>query len=371
MAKGLEDTTFYVQNPLISLNEVGGDCAGPDSLLGIENFHRHNARRLHEHPHTMNASSTHDTKRGEDVRARIDVLSEVPDEWERWLKECRQLNPSESSPDANEQVLIYQTLLGVWPISRSRLHMYLIKALREAKTQTNWLRPDEQHEKQVLDFVDGVFGNERSGQFLKRFLKFQKKIAFFGAMNSLSQTLLKIASPGVPDLYQGTELWDSSLADPDNRRPVDFEFRIGKLAWLKDNDRPSELLRYWADGSIKMFLIWKALRFRRDHIDLFQRGDYIPIEVSGSQSKSIIAFARRNGEQWAVAVVPRLCSRVTRPGKPPIGAAVWGDTCLFLPSGCPMELHDIFTGKPVNSPALSTIFSDFPFSLLSSETKAA
>jgi (1->4)-alpha-D-glucan 1-alpha-D-glucosylmutase len=242
----------------------------------------------------------------------------------------------------------------------------LIKALREAKTHTNWLRPNEQYERQVLEFVDRITDPERSERFLKQFLAFQKKVAYFGAINSLSQTLLKIASPGIPDFYRGVELWDLNLADPDNRRPVDFEVRMKTLAQLHDS-KPKELLRHWQDGRIKLFLIWKALNFRRQNVDLFLSGDYIPIASRGAHAANVIAFARRKGRQLAIVVVPRLSSQITRSGRPPRGDASWSDTSLIFPEYCPGELYDIFTGKLVSSRAVSMIFSDFPFSLLHTE----
>jgi (1->4)-alpha-D-glucan 1-alpha-D-glucosylmutase len=364
MAKGLEDTTFYVHNPLLSVNEVGSDCKGTETLLGIEAFHRHSIERLERQPFTMNASSTHDTKRGEDTRARIDVLSEIPEEWERSLKQWSEWNSSDSAPDRNEQIFIYQTLMGAWPVSRNRLKTYLIKALREAKTHTNWLRPDERYEESVVNFVDRLLDPERSSKFLASFRAFHKRIAYFGAINSFSQTLLKITAPGTPDFYQGTELWDFSLADPDNRHPVDFEIRKAWLEWLKSHDNPKELMANWRDGRIKMFLIWKSLNFRRRQIDLFLHGDYIPIETTGRHATNVIAFARRNDNRWAIIVVPRLSSQITRSGSPPVGEAVWADTRLTLPPECPTDFHDIFTGNRVTSPFLSMILSDLPFSLI-------
>jgi (1->4)-alpha-D-glucan 1-alpha-D-glucosylmutase len=228
MAKGLEDTTFYIHNPLTSVNEVGGDCNGPAVYLGVEEFHRRNLARHASCPHAMNATSTHDTKRSEDVRARINVLSELPDEWSRYLRRWHRMNARLGGPAQNEEILIYQSLLGAWPIEADRFKQYVTKALREGKTHTSWTDMNEDYESRVLSFVDSLYANE---EFLNDFSRLQKKVAYFGAFNSLAQLVLKIIAPGVPDFYQGTEIWDLSLADPDNRRPVDF---AGRRETMKD-----------------------------------------------------------------------------------------------------------------------------------------
>jgi len=367
MAKGLEDTAFYRYNALVSTNEVGRPASGPEAFLGVDEFHRRNIERQHTYPYTMNASSTHDTKRSEDVRARIDVLSELPDEWESRLKRWSRWNPSDSAPDANEQVLIYQTLLGAWPISRERLQGYLIKALREAKAHTSWMQNDGVYEQEVLSFVDRLMDPDQSRSFLKNFFRFHKKISFFGAMNSLSRLLLKLTSPGVPDIYQGTELWDFSLTDPDNRRPVDYENRVHALEWIEKHGRPKELLRWWQDGRIKMFVLWKSLTFRREHAEVFMEGEYLPIEVSGRRAENVIAFARHLGDKWILVVVPRLMSQLTKAGTPALGR-VWADTVLQLPPQAPHQWRNVFTGKAVSTSKLAHIFSELPFALLERAT---
>jgi (1->4)-alpha-D-glucan 1-alpha-D-glucosylmutase len=364
MAKGLEDTTFYFHNPLISLNEVGSDCGATDARFSVPDFHRRSLERLQHQPHGLNATETHDTKRAEDARARINVLSELREEWADCIERWGRWNPSTAAPDANEQVFIYQTLIGAWPVSRSRLHIYLIKALREAKTHTNWLCPDERYEQSVLSFVDRILSADRRKRFLRDFLHFQNKTAFFGAINSLSQTLLKITSPGVPDFYQGSELWDFSLADPDNRRLVDYQIRMAWLDWLKTRAKPEDLLSNWSDGRIKMFLIWKALNFRRAHIDLFHSGDYIPLQAHGPYADNIIAFARRKQDDWVVVVVPRLSSQLTRAGMFPLGESVWSDTVVDLPEDGPRQFQNVFTGAHVDRPAAAEIFANLPFALL-------
>jgi (1->4)-alpha-D-glucan 1-alpha-D-glucosylmutase len=346
MAKGLEDTAFYVQNALISVNEVGGDCHGPGSYLGIEEFHRRNLMRRDHWPYSMNTSSTHDTKRSEDVRARINVLSELPEEWALNLRRWSRMNPSDTAPDASEQVLIYQSLLGVWPISPQRLKQFITKALREAKIHTSWTRVDETYERRVMAFLDRIL---ESPAFLRSFSRFQKKIAHFGARSSLSQLLLKITSPGVPDFDQGTEAWDLSLADPDNRRPVDFPANIAVLEQLKKRSRPSELLKTWADGRIKMYMTWKALSFRREHQNLFLHGEYIPLKTYGSHQEHIIAFARRLEKDWAIVAVPRLLAK--------LGRNAWDDTGIEFPPEAPRDWVNVFTEEMPN-------LNSFPYLLL-------
>jgi (1->4)-alpha-D-glucan 1-alpha-D-glucosylmutase len=366
MAKGLEDTAFYVFNPLISINDVGGDAVDPSVYFGVDAFHRRNQERQARQPATMNATSTHDTKRSEDVRARINVLSEMPERWQSCLARWSRWNRSDGAPDRNEQIFIYQTLLGAWPITRARFQGYLIKALREAKTNTSWLHPDERHEAMVLQFVDRILDPDVSRRFLKDFLKLYESVAFFGTLNSLSQVVLKVASPGVPDFYQGLELWDYSAADPDNRRPVDFELRMEMLKRLPEQPKPAELLREWRDGRVKMYTTQKALGFRREHQRLFIHGEYIPLEVTGTHAENVIAFGRRLADEWLIAAVPRLCSRLTRVGKPPLGRRVWADTSLVLPADCPRVFQDVLTGRRIKHPGrIAAIFSELPFAILS------
>jgi (1->4)-alpha-D-glucan 1-alpha-D-glucosylmutase len=355
MAKGLEDTTFYVYNPLVSVNEVGGDCNDPDVYFGVEQFHRRNVARHSWTPHTMNTTSTHDTKRSEDVRARINVLSELPDEWADALRRWMQMNPSETAPDANEQILIYQTMLGAWPIEVDRLKQYVTKALREAKTNTCWIDIDEDYERRVFSFVEQLYGNN---QFIDDFSRFQEKVAYFGALSALSQVVLKIASPGVPDVYRGTEVWDLSLADPDNRRPVDFASRKEMLEKLQHGVELKNLMENWSDGRLKMYVTWKLLNFRRDHPDLFQKGEYIPLHVSGKRANHVVAFARRLHDQWCLAAVPRLYAL--------LGEAGWGDTVIDTPPGAPATWQHVLTGDAVPSPLRAAeIFRYFPLATLS------
>jgi (1->4)-alpha-D-glucan 1-alpha-D-glucosylmutase len=296
----------------------------------------------------MNASSTHDTKRSEDVRARINVLSEMPAEWSRRLRRWARLNPSETAPDRNEQTLIYQSMLGAWPIEPDRLKQYVTKALREGKTHSSWIDVNEEYESAVLSFVDSLYANE---EFLKDFTRFQKKIAYSGALSSLSQLVLKITSPGVPDFYRGTDMWDFSLADPDNRRPVDFASRMQTLSELQKRVRPKELLKNWSDGRLKMYVTWKLLHFRRDHPGLFREGEYIPLRVTGTKANHVIAFARHLHDEWCIVAVPRLCASLKD----------WQDTQIELPPDVPSRWTNVLTNEDMPAPFFaSRLFSTLP-----------
>jgi (1->4)-alpha-D-glucan 1-alpha-D-glucosylmutase len=399
MAKGLEDTALYRYNRLISLNEVGSGPGGIDASASVERFHQHNRRTVHQWPHTMNATSTHDTKRSEDVRARLNVLSELPAAWARCLRRWARMNEGKKTlvngrlvPDPNEEGLFYQTLLGAWPLQaeempefRQRVQAYVIKAAREAKVHTSWLHPYEAYENALLSFVEACLDVSSPNQFLADFLPFQGRMAYYGALNSLAQVLLKITSPGVPDLYQGTELWDLSLVDPDNRRPVDFSKRTELLGELKrfEVEDPVRLVRAlldrWTDGRIKMYLISTALNFRRTHARLFQVGDYLPLFASGQTAEHVAAFARRSGGDWALVVVPRLVARLTAPGRPPLGRRVWKDGVLNLPPGAPIRWVNVLTGESLRTfgePRSGTIhlcdvFRGFPVALLTGASKGS
>ncbi|MFA4902215.1 MAG: malto-oligosyltrehalose synthase [Desulfobaccales bacterium] len=360
MAKGWEDTVLYIYNPLISLNEVGG-CF---SAIPAEDFHQLNQQRQESCPFTMNATSTHDTKRSEDVRARLNVLAEIPEDWEEHLKRWGDLNRSKKvavngvlAPDQNQEVLLYQTMLGAWPLDpaevpafKERLQRYMIKAAREAMVHTRWISPQVEHEKALLAFVDHILDEAENREFLADFRNLQARLAYYGAMNSLSQVLLKIAAPGVPDFYQGTELWDFSLVDPDNRRPVDFDKRVRFLKDLKLQERKKgsalvcKLISRWADGRIKLYITYKALNFRKDNPDLFLQGDYSPLAAEGDREKNILALARRQENNWALAVAARFLTKIVQPGQPAIGREVWGESVLRLPPNAPVRWIDILTG---------------------------
>jgi (1->4)-alpha-D-glucan 1-alpha-D-glucosylmutase len=397
MAKGSEDTALYVYNRLLSLNEVGG---APDRFgASVEEFHDFNLRRLAHWPHAMNVTATHDADRGEYARARINVLSELPAEWEKNLRTWSRTNRAKKTklrgaeaPDRNDEYFLYQTLIGSYPLNQDqdgefleRLTAYLIKAVREAKVHTEWLKPDGAYEQAFVDFARQILAPAEGNRFMEEFLPFAKKIAYCGMFNSLSQTLLKIASPGVPDVYQGTELWDLSFVDPDNRRPVDYAKRRHLLEELKDGevkDRPGllrDLLSRWENGRIKLYLIHKLLDFRRAHRELFTDGEYIPLEATGESRQAVCAFARRKGQTWALAVVPRLVGHRVYHGTPPLGAEVWNSTALSLRDDMPGRWLDIISGErleasdtaPTKNLLLRGVFNNFPAALLYHEDALA
>jgi len=387
MAKGLEDTAFYVYNRLLSINEVGGD----PSRFGcsIEDFRAFQSSRQAVWPSTMNATATHDTKRGEDFRARLNVLSEVPAELDFQLKKWSEINLKKKKtlngklvPSKNEEYYIYQTLIGSFPFDiselddyKKRVKQHITKALREAKMNSNWLSPNQRYEEATGAFLIEILDSSRENPFLCDFLPFQKKIAFYGFLNSLSQTLIKIFSPGVPDFYQGTELWDLNLVDPDNRRPIDFDKRQKFLKKIQ-NMKPAkvqELLNNFEDGQVKIFEIYKALGARNRNKDVFQDGDYIPLKVKGALRHHIIAFCRKKQTRWAVIVAPRFLVNVAV-NQLPLGD-VWMDTFVCLPRDAPKNWKETFTGESVFAKKLANdeglwvaeLLRSFPVALLLSE----
>jgi len=361
MAKGLEDTVFYIYNRLAALNEVGGE---PQQFgIGLDAFHERNLDRQRNWPATLLATSTHDTKRSEDVRARMVAISEVPQLWRRSIQRWRLLNrkwkrtiDEAQAPDPNEEYLLYQTLLGTWPVNArgqaeqtasaeyvARIQEYMAKALNEAKLNTSWIRPNEDWLGAMRDFVAKTLEASAKNKFLPNFLPVLEEIARLGAINSLTQTLLKLTSAGVPDIYQGNEIWEFWLVDPDNRRPVDYRHRREMLGTI-GKANPEELLQTWPDGRIKMFLTQRVLQFRREHVDLFQRGNYLPIAANGTFAECCISFARQLNNEWIVVIAPRLSSRI---GFPPI-AERWKDTVVDLPENlAPENVREIFTGREV------------------------
>jgi len=382
MAKGLEDTAFYIYNRLAALNEVGGEPQQFGS--SVETFHERNLDRQRNWPTTLLATSTHDTKRAEDVRAGIVAISEIPELWRRSLQRWRMANRrwkrminDLEAPDANEEYLLYQTLLGTWPIRVdgepesaatqeyvARIQAYMGKALHEAKINTSWIQPNEEWDAAMHDFVAKILDCSGRNKFLQVFLPVAKEIARLEAINSLTQTLLKLTSPGVPDIYQGNEIWDYSLVDPDNRRPVDYQLRQRMLDGLATS-RPDDLMPTWPDGRIKMFLTQRVLRFRRDHPDLFERGEYLPIQASGTFAECCVSFARRFETKWIVVIATRLSSRI---GFPPIGE-LWKDTAIELVETLSLEnAHDLLTCHPVSQQQrqlrLAQLFSVLPFALI-------
>ena len=388
MAKGFEDTTLYIYNRLLSLNNVGGN---PNKFgISLVKFHDFNKKRASLRPHSMNATSTHDTKRGEDVRARINVLSEIPEEWESNLKKWNKINKKKKKiingfrvPDNNDEYFLYQTLVGTLPFNEDefptfveRIKRYIIKVVREAKVHTGWLKPDTDYEQAFISFVEEILKPSPQNPFLESFLPFQKKIAHYGIFNSLSQAIVKITSPGVPDFYQGTELWDLNLVDPDNRRPVDFERRIKLLKLIKDEEKEEsrlikKLVSNTEDGRIKLHTIYKALNLRGNHKELFGEGDYITLNVTGERKNNIVTFARRKGGLWALVIAPRLLTTLVNPGEFPLGN-VWGDTALEVPEGSPTVWHNVFTGNEIKGERLliSEILKHYPVGLLIGELHA-
>ena len=393
MAKGMEDTAFYVCNRLVSLNDVGGMPGRFGTTL--EAFYGQNLERLKTFPHAMLATATHDSKRGEDVRMRIDALSELPELWQQSLAKWKRLNrgklvllENQPVPDRNEQYLLYQTLIGSWPAEgtdaaglkgyRERIREYMVKAIREAKVNTSWISPNAAYEEAVTGFVDGILAETPGNGFLAEFLPVQRRIARCGLFSSLSQVLLKMVSPGVPDFYQGSELWDFTLVDPDNRRPVDYHSRMQALAALKVREAAigpqalfRELLASGADGRVKLYLIYRVLNFRRQRQELFDQGDYLPLEVQGEKSRHLCAFARRLQGRVVIAVAPRLVATLlVEPELAPLGERVWQTTQLLLPEGAGGRLRNIVNGAELDAVGrtvpLAELFAEAPVALLES-----
>ncbi len=401
-AKGLEDTAFYRHMPLLSLNEVGGNPNRFGSTPA--EFHAANVRRRQAWPFTMLASTTHDTKRGEDVRARLNVLSELPEEWGRHLSVWARINglnrtvvDGEPTPDRNDEYLFYQTLLGVWPPGKTclektddplvtRLQRYMLKAVREAKMHTSWIAENHAYEAALSRFVQRTLCGAAAPRFLSSFLPFQERIAQLGVTNALSQLVLKGVSPGVCDLYQGTELWDLSMVDPDNRRPVDYAMRQRLLTELQpflspppnhaaDQDSAvREMLVHWPDARIKLFVTAVLLRLRRRLASLFLAGTYEPLEARGERADHVVALARRHQHDAIVSVVPRLLAPLTTPAHPvPVGADSWGATRVLLPPElCANVLHNGITGEALQPEvvdgrgglALATVLGICPVAVL-------
>ncbi|HKQ86139.1 MAG TPA: malto-oligosyltrehalose synthase [Candidatus Acidoferrales bacterium] len=389
MAKGFEDTALYVYFPLASLNEVGGAPRGFDESAPA--FHAYISERREKWRYSMNATTTHDTKRSEDARARIAVLSEIPEEWELGLQRWSDMNRKYATkisgdyvPDHNEEYLFYQTLIAAWPLNRrewpdlvKRVQDYLLKAVREAKVHTRWSQPNEAHESAVRDFIAGVLDCERNSQFCFDFQEFQKRTALYGMLNGLAQVLLKTACPGVTDIYQGSELWDFRLVDPDNRAPVDFARRIslfGSLHLSPDSDsdrRAQELLASWCDSRVKLYVLSRALASRRENAALFLDGDYRPLNPSGKHHKRIVAFARTHDRDWAIAIAPRCVASVGAPVIGPERVDFWRQSFLNAPDDAPKSWVNILAGREPRTISakdsrlcIGDVFEDFPIALL-------
>ena len=391
MAKGVEDTALYTFTALTSANEVGGGPGQP--CVSVGEFHDRMLHRRSRMPHTMNTTDTHDTKRGEDVRTRIHALTELAGEWTRLLREWvsrsevykeeaqeetgADLADDAAVPDAKEEILLYQTLVGAWPIPlrrdseevtpafTDRIREYMRKAVREAKDNTSWARPDEDYETTLDAFIERLLRAPSRPRLRAEIASFAQGVAWHGMLSSVAQTLLKAAAPGIPDFYQGTELWSLTLVDPDNRRPVDFTARAELLAQIApalDTPTPEAvraLFDDWEDGRVKLYLITQALRLRRAHPDLFTHGEYIPVHAVGTHADRVVAFARRQGDEWCLTVVPRITMPLADGGQLPIGD-VWGDTQLDPPDGLPLVWRNVITAETPESLNIADIFAHVP-----------
>jgi len=380
MAKGMEDTAFYIYNRLTSLNEVGGH---PDRFgLSPQDFHQYNINK--PFLYAMLSSSTHDTKRSEDVRARINVLSEMPNLWADMIKTWSEINASAKTthdeiliPTPNDEYLFYQSLLGIYSPDagsleavKARLITYLHKAINEAKVHSNWVNPNETYAQAITNFVIGCMDNEA---FWASFEPFHQRIAFFGHFNALSQALLKLTVPGIPDIYQGNELWDYSLVDPDNRRPVDFVRRnkmLNDLQQASAKDLPALIKRLTNnihDSTIKLYMTYCILNYRRDHEALFRDGVYIPVEIVGNKATYSCAFIRQLDTEAVLVVVPRLVFGLMQGEMhPPLGDSVWADTSLKLATDNSYTVaKNIFTGEKVmlknnDTVPIASLLATFP-----------
>ncbi|HDQ41299.1 MAG TPA: malto-oligosyltrehalose synthase [Desulfonatronum sp.] len=400
MAKGMEDTAFYRVVPLVSLNEVG---MGPQRKVStVADFHQRMLCRANQWPLAMVTTATHDTKRSEDVRARIAALSEMPAVWtehvQRWQtlnRRVRQESGEAVFPTSRDEYLFYQTLVGVWPLVRpgsglpgaealaalsSRLQAYMVKAAREAKTHTSWLNPDEDYEGALTGFVSRILENRAAAPFLRDVQDFTQILAGPGTCNALAQMVLRLTIPGVPDTYQGTELWDDSLVDPDNRRPVDFRARnnnvqkfLGTLEKKSLGGLARELAAAWRDGRLKHFLLWRLLRLRKSGPDLFLRGQYIPLKVAGAYAEHVLAFARLLDDQAVVVALPRLIHSLGATEQGFLLAAAWKDTVVdgvgALPEGfAGRSWSNMFTGDVVSGKdfgfACADLFARLPVAVL-------
>jgi (1->4)-alpha-D-glucan 1-alpha-D-glucosylmutase len=350
MAKGVEDTAFYCFNRMIGLNEVGGSPSRDG--VSLDEFHAWCAKMQAEHPKTMNTLSTHDTKRSDDVRARLAVLTEIPGRWraalQRWSRRNRQFKTGEF-PDRNTEYLLYQTLVGAWPIDVGRVTAYMEKAVREAKQQTSWTQQNKEFEDALKMFIERILNSQ---EFIAEMESFVAQLLLPGRINSLAQTLIKCAAPGVPDTYQGGELWDLRLVDPDNRGPIDYAIREAMLAELDASLSVDEIMKMMDSGMPKLWVIYKALHLRRDHPEWFgESSAYTPLPVEGSKQAHLVAFSR--GDSVAV-LAPRWNLRL---------GSGFGATTVDLPAG---RWANILSGEELTGGKIraQNLFRQFPVSLL-------
>jgi (1->4)-alpha-D-glucan 1-alpha-D-glucosylmutase len=379
-AKGVEDTTFYVYNPLISHDEVGDTPA--DMAISVDAFHSRMLTRMKLSPHALNATATHDTKRGEDARIRLNVISELADVWEQHVETWRNINrdelkgTGEKPISANDEYLIYQALIGGFPENLDidedflkRFENFIVKAVREAKVNSNWSDPDLHYEEMCVKFVRTILGEDHP--FRKSFEPFFQMVTRYSWLYSLGQVLLKVTAPGIPDIYQGCELWDLSFVDPDNRRPVDYQLRIGYLSRIKELEKVgseklfSFLRANRSTGIEKMFVIWKSLQFRKEHQDLFSFGEYIPLRIAGNNTV-VLAFCRCLQGRWIMVIVPLALASNRMPDQP-YSEDPYDQRFIFLPEGAPSRWKNIFSGEIVSCEDKLSIFDvlkDFPVGLL-------
>jgi (1->4)-alpha-D-glucan 1-alpha-D-glucosylmutase len=396
MAKGFEDTALYQYNRLISLNEVGGDSRRFG--YSVNAFHHFNLERIKKWPHTMLCLSTHDCKHSADVRARINVLSEIPQQWQEAVLRWRRLNKFTKTKNSraviarSDEYMFYQVLIGTWPLTdikdaaliyyRERIERYMLKAVREAKQYTSWFNPSEDYEQAVSHFIHRCLDINVSQLFLRDFTEFERKIRKSGLYNALAQTVLQLTSPGVPDLYQGNELWQFTLVDPDNRQPVDFDKSSELLSGIdtvlaqRDCDRPrfiSSLLENMEDGRVKLFVVMQTLRFRHQYEALFRRGEYIKINVHGKGADHLVAFARKDENNLIITIVPRLTTRIFNDELYKSADDVWDDTWLELPAKEPSHYQELFSQCRVTAITaeeclqlyISGVLKLFPLAILS------
>jgi len=391
MAKGMEDTLLYCYHPLISLNEVGGEPKN----FGItkSKFYSFMKKRRQKWPYSMNASTTHDTKRGEDIRARMNVLSEIPEYWQKKLNDWHQLNLSKKIknhsllfPDKNMEYFLYQTLIGTLPFAGlteinhdyiKRIQQYLLKSAREAKIYTSWINPYEPYEEILTAFTANILQSSKNKDnlFLSDLLDFHQYISFYGLLNSLSQLALKLTCPGIPDFYQGSELWDLRLVDPDNRRPVDYNMRINFLQDIKTSMQNSnntinllkELLSKPENGKIKLFMIDRLLQLRNREPELFLKGSFIPLSVQGNYKDNIIAYLRTYKDKTLITIVPRFCTKIVKSGQYPLGNKLWKNTFIELPKKLRYSGFEFISQQPVRLTELTpvgNILKYFPLAII-------
>ncbi len=375
MAKSLEDTAFYRYHRLLALNEVGGDPAAKG--LSVAAFHTTMQARSKEWPHGMTATATHDTKRGEDARARLMALTEIAGEWTSTLARWKVLNAPHLVTDGNmrapsvtAEYMLYQTLLGAWPLDGpddtfpERIQSYALKAAREGKEETSWLNPNETYETGLRTFIARILNRSASGEFLDSLTTLARRVALLGTLNSLSQLTLKAMLPGVPDFYQGTEFWDLSLVDPDNRRPVDFSERATALSALRMLDW-EHLAQNWVDGRLKLAWTAHLLKLRTELADVFTHGDYRPLDVSGPHRDHVIAFARRRGKDAAIIAVARHFAPFSQAGR------VWPSAAQFDATIGLDGLSVDGVGDAGTALRLSTLFQRLPVAVLKARFEGA